>query len=473
MVKGILSFDHIQTVKSHFFHTVKNLKIKKKRKKENTMNPVLISAIGVLVAVVFTVTAMFKGMKPLLAGPICALIICIFCGVGYNQGLASEYSASFATSVRSNLLTFVSCCLLSRVMVNTRSAEVIAKNISKLIPAKHFPISLFLVCLILRLGGMSVGAYALTFAIGIYLCQEADYSEDILIACIVGCCYAAATFAPMFPSPTNALLQTALGTPSTAGMITGMVSTVVISAAILVYQEITIRRWAKKGRTFKAHHMLGKYDNNSTVKAPALIIALIPAIIVFVCYNVFGMSASLSMFLGSFACIILNWKQFPAKQWYKDVTTGCYEGITPVVALAAMAGIGGAIKVTPMYGAIQEMLAAGTINTMIACSATAGIFAGFMGSANAGIQACTDILMPSMQASIAAGEYTAAAYHRMIAVFAAPWSALPHNGAINSMMAMFDTDFKRSYLPTFICGFVIPLIGSIVITLPMTLLGIQ
>ena len=47
----------------------------KKYKGDSHMNPVVISAIGVGVAVVFTVIAMFKGMKPLLAGPICALII--------------------------------------------------------------------------------------------------------------------------------------------------------------------------------------------------------------------------------------------------------------------------------------------------------------------------------------------------------------------------------------------------------------
>ena len=437
------------------------------------MNPVVISAIGVGVAVVFTVIAMFKGMKPLLAGPLCALIICLFCGVGYQQGLATEYSASFATSVKSNLLTFISCCLLSRVMVNTRSAEVIANNISKLISPKHLPISLFLICLVLRLGGMSVGAYSLTFAIGIYLCRDADYSEDILLSCIVGVCYTVATFAPMFPSPTNALLQTALGTKSTAGMINGMITTVVVAVLIIAYQEITLRRWQKKGRTFKAAHMLGKNNTDSSVKKPGIVVALIPVVLVFVCYNVFSLSASLAMFLGTFSCIIANWKMFDAKQWYKDFTAGCYEGIAPVVALAAMAGIGGAIKVTPMYTAIEGLLSSGTLNTMVASTITAGIFAGFMGSANAGISACTEILMPSIEASIAAGQYTAAAYHRMIAIFAAPWSALPHNGAINSMMAMFDTDFKRSYGPTFICGFVIPFVCALCITLPLTLMGIQ
>lgn len=437
------------------------------------MDPVIISAIGVGVAVIFTVIAMFKGMKPLLAGPLCALIICLFCGVGYEQGLAEEYAASFATSVRSNLLTFVSCCLLSKVMVTTRSAEVIANSISKLISPKHLPISLFLICLVLRLGGMSVGAYALTFAIGIYLCRDADYSEDILLACIVGVCYTVATFAPMFPSPTNALLQEALGTSSTAGMVTGMATTVVVTVLIIAYQEILLRKWKKQGRTFKAHHMLGKNSSSGETKAPSALVALIPVILVFVCYNLFSMSASLAMFLGAFACILANWKMFGAKQWYKDVTTGCYDGIAPVVALAAMAGIGGAISVTPMYTAIEELLASGTINTMIASTITAGVFAGFMGSANAGISACTEILMPSIEASIAAGQYTASAYHRMIAIFAAPWSALPHNGAINSMMAMFDTDFKRSYGPTLICGFVIPLACSICITLPLTLMGVQ
>ena len=100
------------------------------------------------------------------------------------------------------------------------------------------------------------------------------------------------------------------------------------------------------------------------------------------------------------------------------------------------------------------------------------LLAGMLGSANAGISACTEILMPAITASVSAGQYSLEAFHRMLACAAAPWFALPHNGAINSMMAMFDTDFKRSCGPTIISGFVIPLACAICITLPMIMLGL-
>ncbi len=435
----------------------------------------VMSLIGIVVAMAFVVVSMFKGLKPLLAGVICSFIICIFCGVGYEEGIATEYAASFATSVRQNLMTFVSCSVLSKVMLTTGSAKVIADGISRVINPKHTPISLFLICFVLRLGGMSVGAYMMTFAIGLYICKKADYSEDILLACVVGCCYTVATFAPMFPSPTNALLQNAFGTSSTAGMLSGMVTTVAVTILVIAYQEWICLRWKKRGRTFKADYMIerttGKSDSDT--KDPKFIIALIPVVVVFVFYNIFSMSASAAMFLGAFACILANFKAFAPKKWLADVTAGAYDGITPIVALAAMAGIGGAITVSPLYTWLGNAIGgAGGIDPLIASAGITSLFAGLLGSANAGISACTEILMPAINASVSAGQYSFEAFHRMIACAAAPWSALPHNGAINSMMAMFDTDFKRSYGPTIVSGFVIPLACAICITLPMIMLGL-
>lgn len=434
----------------------------------------VMSLIGVAAAMVFVVVSMFKGLKPLLAGIVCSFIICVFSGVGYEEGIAAGYAASFATSVRQNLMTFVSCSVLSKVMLSTQSARVIADGISSVISPRHAPISLFLICFVLRLGGMSVGAYMMTFAIGLYICKKADYSEDILLACVVGCCYTVSTFAPMFPSPTNALLQSAFGTSSTAGMLSGLVTSAAVTVLVIAYQEWLCRRWKKRGRAFKADHMIERTSGSGAgEKEPKFLIAIIPVAVVFVFYNVFAMSASAAMFLGAFACILLNLHSFTPRRWLADVTAGAYEGITPIVALAAMAGIGGAITVSPMYDAIGNLIGGSSgIDPLIASAATTSLFAGMLGSANAGISACTEILMPAITASVSAGQYSLEAFHRMLACAAAPWSALPHNGAINSMMAMFDTDFKRSYGPTIISGFVIPLACAICITLPMIMLGL-
>src|SRR5699024_4145284 len=115
----------------------------------------------------------------------------------------------------------------------------------------------------------------------------------------------------------------------------------------------------------------------------------------FVFYNVFAMSASAAMFLGAFTCIILNFRVFTPKQWLADVTKGAYEGITPIVALAAMAGIGGAITVSPLYTWLGTAIGGtGGMDPLIASAGIASLFAALLGSANAGISACTEILMP-------------------------------------------------------------------------------
>ena len=433
------------------------------------------SIIGVVVAITLTIVAMFKGLKPLVAGPLCALIICIFCGISYQDGIVGAFSNSFASSIRSNLFYYVSSMALSKIMIDSKCANSIAESVSKIIPARHLPITLFIMCVIMRLGGMGVGAYMLTYAIGIFLCKQANYSENILLGIVVGCCYTVATYAPFFPNPSNALASQLMGTTSSAGAIPGMAMTIVSTVLIIGYQEWRLRSWQKKGICFTAEDQINKaaeYRDTGDIAMPPFWKAIIPIIIVVGGYNIFNVHVSFFMFIACFVCIALCRKSFKPVTWLNIFVSGCYDCLIPLVALASMSAIGGAIMATPLYDWFGTVMASGDIDPLVLTTVTGTVFSAMLASANSGIQACGEMLMPMIQASVDAGQYTMGAFHRMLVCGAAPPSALPHNGSIGAMMGMFNTSFRKSYLPAFICGFVIPMICTYAIALPLALMGL-
>lgn len=434
----------------------------------------LMSIIGVAIGLTVTIVAMYKGLKPLVAGPLCAIIICIFCGISYQEGIVGAFSASFASCIKSNLFYYVSSLALSRLMIDSKCANSIAESVSKIIPAKHLPITLFLMCVIMRLGGMGVGAYMLTYAIGIFLCQKANYSENILLGIVVGCCYTVATYAPFFPNPSNALASTLMGTTASAGAVPGMAMTIVSAVLILAYQEWRVRSWQKKGVGFTGEEQINKaaqYRDTGDIEMPPFWKAIIPVVIVVGGYNLFNVHVSFFMFIACFACIALCWKTFKPATWLKLFVTGCYDCLVPLVALASMAAIGGAIKATPLYDWFGTVMASDRINPLVLTTVTGTAFSALLASGSAGIQASGDMLMPMIQASVDAGQYTMGTFHRMLVCGAASPSALPHNGSIGAMMGMFNTTFKKSYMPAFICGFAIPFACTYLIALPLALLG--
>ena len=273
---------------------------------------VVLSLIGVVLGVSLVIFMSFKGFSTLMSAVLSSIIILLFSGLNVVDGVVSVYADGFGSQVVSVLVLYYGCCVFSAVMNSTRSTHAIANWIGSLFGVKHAPTALILVGLVLRLGGLSTGAYILIFDLGIVLLSKANYSEDMLMAAIVGSCMTFVNTSPFFPSVHNTLIMNAWGTSTSAGMIPGLASSIIQVVATCAVLEIAVRRWAGKGRVFSAWDLVKADDEKKEEKDPNIILALIPIVCVVVTYNVLAWELPACMAVSSLLCMLLNLRKFTA-----------------------------------------------------------------------------------------------------------------------------------------------------------------
>jgi H+/gluconate symporter-like permease len=142
------------------------------------------------------------------------------------------------------------------------------------------------------------------------------------------------------------------------------------------------------------------------------------------------------------------------------------------MAIAAMTGMGGVVKTTPFYAFIFETMAKSTLNPYILVLVSGIILTFAIGSAGAAITLSIETLTPLVNTWIGQG-YDLGNMHRLLASGTVAVSILPTNGIVGALCEICHTDCKKSYTPVFVVGILMPLLASVLITLPLAMLGFK
>lgn len=430
-----------------------------------------LSTLGILFAIALVCYLAYIGYSPIISGPLAAVIICVTSRIPLKEGILSNYVGSFAGMVQNVLLIFLTCMIFARILVENKMAFSIAEFLARVIGPKYAPFTVMILCALLRLGGMNQGAYVIAYTIGLVLCCKANYSEDILMGSIMGGCWTFANCAPFYPSVVNTITMQKLGTTTSAGMIPGLVSAVVMFIAIAGYLMWQVNRWKKKGRVFSAHEMLPKENEHNDY--PPVWLSFVPLAAVMVLFNVFAWNISFAVIAGCILATLLTFKRHTAKEWAKIWEHGALECMGPVFALAAMSGIGGVVAVTPFYASIFDWIQTTTIHPYILTFAASNIMAFALGSGSSGVATCLPVLQPMFENWVAVRGLDMGNFHRLLVSGSVCLDSLPHNGTIHSMCEMFHTTQKKSYYPVLWTTVIIPLVIGSLITVPLAIMGLH
>lgn len=432
---------------------------------------ILLSCIGVVLGVAAVIFLSYKGLPALLSAVVGSIIMLLLSGMDIQAGILNDYAAGFSTQIKSILMMYYGCCLFASVMNSTYSTHAVAEWIASHFNVKHAPTALILVGLVLRLGGLNAGAYLIMFDLGIVLLSKANYSEDIMMAVIVGSCWTFVCSSPFFPSAHNSLIINAWGTTSAAGLIPGLVSAVFQIVATCLVLEFLVRRWAKKGHGFSAWEHVTK-DEEQKKQYPNLIVALLPLVCVMFTFNVLHWTLAISLAFSALVCTVLNFKKFTVQGWAEKWGQGFKNAIPITMAIAAMTGMGGVVKTTPFFTYVFEVISTSTLNPYILLFASGAVLTFAIGSAGSAITLSLETITPFVQGWLGQG-FDLGNMHRILATGAISVSALPTNGAVGALCEICHTTVKKSYGAAFIVGIIVPLVGGLCITLPLAMLGLK
>ena len=430
-----------------------------------------LSIIGVAIATAAVIYLAYNGYEPLICFPICSILICLTSGISLTDGIVGTYCTSFGTMVGKMLFTYLWATMLGKVMQESGLGKSLAEWLAKIIPVKFAPTTILVAGIALSLAGMSIGAYLVIFPIGLVLCSKANYSKDIILGSIFAGAWTFILAAPLMPSNNNYLVQEYLGTDTSAGLVPGMISCVVMLVLNCIYLQWTAARWQKNGRGFQDWDDLKTQDGDEE-KLPAVWKSFVPIILVLVLYNVLKIKLPLCLGAGALSCIILEFKRYSIKEWFLMCTQGMMSGVKALMNIGTKGALGGVVALTPAYLALMENINKLHVAPYLTAFLAANIMALVLGSASSACGTLTPAMQPQFEAWVADGKATMGNLHRMVVLGSIGLDSLPHNGTILATCEMFGTTMKKSYFPVFITCTVMPIVTGAVIALPLMLMGL-
>ncbi len=173
-----------------------------------------------------------------------------------------------------------------------------------------------------------------------------------------------------------------------------------------------------------------------------------------------------AVIIGLFLAILLliggNWKRL--KDPRASLDKGADASVLPIFNTASLVGFGAVIAALPVFAMISDaVLDLGGGNPLITVAASVGLLSAMTGSASGGMSIALDTLGPTLVALANTAGVSLEAMHRVTAVASGTLDALPHNGAVITLLTVCKLSHRDSYLDVFIAAIVAPLIALVVL----------
>jgi len=151
---------------------------------------------------------------------------------------------------------------------------------------------------------------------------------------------------------------------------------------------------------------------------------------------------------------------------------GARDSLLPIFNTASLVGFGAVVAALPAFGVVRDWaVTAGGDNPLISVAVGTGLLAGITGSASGGMSIALGALGEGyLQAGLAAG-IAPDLLHRVTTVATGGLDALPHNGAVITLLTICGLSHRQAYGDIFAVAVAAPLAGLAVLIALGTLFG--
>lgn len=155
---------------------------------------VIISLVGIIIALSLLVVMVMKGINIFIIAIVCSSLVAITGSLNVYDALKVDYMTGFVGFLQANFFIFLTGTLMGKIMEITGGAKSIAKMIVRWIGKDKALLSIPIACGILAYGGVSVFVVSFAvFPIALEIFKEADLPRRFIPAALTfGCstfCY--------------------------------------------------------------------------------------------------------------------------------------------------------------------------------------------------------------------------------------------------------------------------------------------
>jgi H+/gluconate symporter-like permease len=414
---------------------------------------------------------------------------------------------------------FLLGAVFGKLMEDSGSAEVLANSIIAKLGEQRSILAVVLSCAIMTYGGVSLFVVAFAvYPIAAALFRRADLPKRLIPATIaLGAFTFTMTALPGTPAIQNAIPMPFFGTSPFAAPGLGIVTAAVMFGLGLWWLTYRSRRLAGEGygdhpdaavvpdrdlreraagEGFDVMELPVEARPQAPLPTPAL--ALLPLVLVIALNLLFtfviipamdtgylalplygetsidqvrGIWAVIAALVLSILTVIaLNWRRLSRLKTSLD--SGANASLLPIFNTASLVGFGAVIASLAAFALIRDgVVRLGGDNPLISLAIAVNILAGMTGSASGGMSIALSTLGETYMEMARAQGISPELLHRVTAVATGGLDALPHNGAVITLLAICGLTHKDSYGDIAVVAMVMPLVSLVLLITLGTVVG--
>ena len=455
--------------------------------------------IGIFLSLGLLMYLAYRGINVLILAPIMALLATLFAG---GLPLLATYTQVFMPALGNYLLQFFPLFLLGaifgKLMADSGSARTIAEWFTDRMGASRSIAAVVAACGVLTYGGVSLFVVAFAvYPIANALFRRSDTPKRLLPAALaLGSFTFTMTAFPGTPAIQNAIPMPYFGTTPFAAPIYGTLAGIGMLAFGTLWLNRRRAAANARGEGYGEHPRTDADADETEAETPSIGVAMLPVVTVIVLNAVFtylvipamdtgylaeerygaatiddvkGIWAIIASLVASIVlCTALNRQRFKdLKESYNKGTMG---SLLPVFNTASEVGYGAVIASLPAFMVVRDAVLGLSSNPLISSAVATNVLAGITGSASGGMSITLEALGDQFLQQAQSSGIDPDILHRVVALSSGGFDALPHNGAVITLLAITGLTHKQSYGDIFVVAVLVPFAITVAVVLSASLL---
>ena len=461
----------------------------------------MIGLVGIVLSLLLLMYLAYRGINVLLLAPVLATMAVLFAG---DIPVLASYTQIFMSSLGKYIAQFFPLFMLGaifgKLMDDSGSAKVIANWIVEQVGEQRAILAVVLACAILTYGGVSLFVVAFAvFPISVALFRHAGVPKRLIPGAIaLGSFTFTMTALPGTPTIQNAIPAPFFGTTAFAAPGLGMIAALIMFGGGMLWLSWRARTANAKGERYGTDATVIAAPDAAAVAGPSFVVAIAPIVVVIATNYIvanyllpamdtsylaeakFG-ATSITSVRGIWAIIValvvaillllaLN------RAYFQDLRRSLNEGtlgsMLPIFNTASEVGYGATIASLPAFTIIRDaVLNVAPGNPVISLAVAVNVLAGITGSASGGLSIALQTLGPTYVELAKQHGISLDLMHRVATLSSGGFDALPHNGAVITLLGICGLSHRESYVDIGMVAVVIPVAALIVVIILGSMFG--
>jgi len=461
----------------------------------------MISLLPILLSLGLLMYLAYRGHSVILLAPLLAMLAVLLSGEANT--MLGVYTQVFMKGLGGYIISFFPLFLLGaifgKLMDDSGSALSISESLVTKLGKKQAVLSIVMACAILTYGGVSLFVVGFAvYPIAAALFRELNIPKRLIPGAIaLGALTFTMTALPGTPAIQNAIPMPFFKTDSFAAPCLGAIGGLIMLVGGMIWLNYRTKTALNAGEGYGQHHhdKLAVVDHSAK---PSLLVALLPIILVilinFICTKwllpsmdnsylateEFG-AVPLSKVLGIWAIVIalvvscgamilLNWKRW--KDLKESLSEGALGSLLPIFNTASEVGYGSVIATLTGFIIVKEfLLGLSPENPLISEAVFVNVMAGITGSASGGLSIALNTMGDNYLQLASQFGINPELMHRVASIASGGLDALPHNGAVITLLVICQLTHRESYKDIFVVAVAVPVLALIAVITLGTLIG--